>query len=234
MAKKHSIEKIFQGRFLTSPAKMQSKFEKVKAFLFDWDGVFNNGQKDHNGSSLFNEVDSMGTNLLRFNHYQRKGKLPIASIISGEKNAASFMFAEREHFNSVYYSVKHKATALEHFCKDHKVTPAEIAFVFDDVLDFSIANQVGIRIMIGRESNPLLENYTEHHKLADYITACDGGNHGVREATEVLMGLTGNFDNIIDHRLKFSKTYSSYFTSRNSGTTKFYTNTDSGIINKRP
>jgi 3-deoxy-D-manno-octulosonate 8-phosphate phosphatase (KDO 8-P phosphatase) len=213
---------------------MLPKLEKVKAYIFDWDGVFNNGQKDQHGSSLFNEVDSMGTNLLRFSHYQRKGKLPIAIIISGEKNASSFMFAEREHFNSVYYAVKHKANALEHFCKEHKVSANEIAFVFDDVLDFSIAKLVGIRIMIGRKANPLLTAYAERNKLADYITAHDGGNHGLREAVELLMGLSGNFDKTVDERVAFSKQYHTYLTTRNKGVTKFYTNSTSGIQGKRP
>ena len=32
----------------------------IRALVFDWDGVFNDGWKDAQGGSPFSEVDSMG------------------------------------------------------------------------------------------------------------------------------------------------------------------------------
>ena len=58
----------FEGASGISPDRL----DKIKAFVFDWDGVFNNGAKDSEGASPFNEVDAMGTNLLRFNHHLRR------------------------------------------------------------------------------------------------------------------------------------------------------------------
>ena len=46
------------GNFITNEALMQEKLKSIKAFVFDWDGVFNNGEKSGGGSSNFNEVDS--------------------------------------------------------------------------------------------------------------------------------------------------------------------------------
>ena len=86
------IEHLFKGRFLTPPANIEAKLEKIKAYIFDWDGVFNNGQKDENNTSLFNEIDAMGINMLRFNHYKRKGAMPIFGIITGERNSAAHTF----------------------------------------------------------------------------------------------------------------------------------------------
>ena len=34
----------FKGSFITKPAEIQQKLAKVKAYVFDWDGVFNIGQ----------------------------------------------------------------------------------------------------------------------------------------------------------------------------------------------
>ena len=102
------ITALFNGRFLTEPVAIQEKLFQAKAFVFDWDGVFNNGAKNENGSSPFSEVDSMGINMLRFNHYLQRQQNPLAAIITGEKNQAANMFAKREHFHSVYYNIKTK------------------------------------------------------------------------------------------------------------------------------
>ena len=64
--------KVFEnngGKFLISEALLISNLSRIKAFIFDWDGVFTNGEKDHELQSRFNEVDSMGTNLLRFSFF---------------------------------------------------------------------------------------------------------------------------------------------------------------------
>src|SRR5580693_1161379 len=95
------IENLFHGNFLTQTTDIAQKFQKIKAYIFDWDGVFNNGQKDERNTSLFNEIDCMGINLLRFNHFKRKGTMPFFAIITGERNSASHTLAEREHIDSV-------------------------------------------------------------------------------------------------------------------------------------
>src|SRR5690606_36743845 len=122
----------FKGQFIIAPELMREKLDQVKAFVFDWDGVFNNGMKDENGSSPFSEVDSMGTHMLRLNHYLRTGKPPLPAIITGEKNKAAFSLAEREHFNAVYYGIRRKAAALAHLCLTHHLAPGEVAYIFDD------------------------------------------------------------------------------------------------------
>ncbi|MBS1934690.1 MAG: phosphatase, partial [Bacteroidetes bacterium] len=201
----------------------------IKAFVFDWDGVFNNGIKDDNGSSAFSEIDAMGTNLLRFNHYLCHGRTPVVAVISGEKNKAAFTLAKREHFNAVYYKFVHKIAALDHLCNQHKLQYDEIAFVFDDVLDFSVANICGLRLMISRECNPLLLQFAEKNKLADYLTFADGNNHAVREIVELLTGISGKYDETISQRMKFSETYRHYLQLRNEPEPSFYTINNSVI-----
>src|SRR6478609_5750430 len=96
------IENLYNflgGRFITPISEIQSKMESIRAFVFDWDGVFNGGQKQSTGGSSFSEVDSMGTNLLRFSYFFRNGTMPVTAILSGEKNETAFYFSEREGFN---------------------------------------------------------------------------------------------------------------------------------------
>ena len=237
MAKPEQIKQSFSkigGKFITPSAKIATKLKNVKAFVFDWDGVFNNGTKDQNGTSIFSEVDSMGTNLLRFANYISSGQLPVAAIISGERNSAAFFWSKRECFNTSYYKVANKIDALNHFCNQYKLRPSEIAFVFDDVLDLSIAERVGVRIFIQRKANPLFNQYVIKNKLADYVTGVESGNFAVREASELMIGLKGLYDKVVAERVKYSPLYKQYITERNTTTTRYFTPIDGKIVERNP
>jgi 3-deoxy-D-manno-octulosonate 8-phosphate phosphatase (KDO 8-P phosphatase) len=232
-----NLEEIFTGlggSFLTSPGEMTAKLKRVKAFIFDWDGVFNNGEKVENGSSVFSEVDSMGTNLLRFAYWLQNKNLPYTAVISGEKNSAAFWFCTREHFHSSYYKVAHKIEALDHFCKQYNLKHEEVAFVFDDVLDLSVAAKVGIRILIRRKASPLLTEHVIANKQADYATGSCSGNFAVREACELLMGLQNMYDKTVSARTAYDAVYDGYREARNKVNTLFFTKTDKGIVELNP
>jgi 3-deoxy-D-manno-octulosonate 8-phosphate phosphatase (KDO 8-P phosphatase) len=224
------ITEQFNGQFIAAPELLREKLTNIKAFVFDWDGVFNDGMKDENGSSPFSEVDSMGTNLLRLNYYLRTGELPVTAVITGEKNKAAFTLASREHFDAVYYGIRHKATALAHVCLTHQITPEEVAFVFDDVLDFSVAAACGLRIMVKRSCTPLLSAFAIQQGLADYLTAADGSGHAVREFSELMIGISGHYEETITHRMHYTEKYQQYLQKRNTTPTSFYSRTETDTI----
>lgn len=217
------------GEFLNDLPAISAKLSKIKAFIFDWDGVFNNAVKNENGSSNFNEADSMGTNLLRFSHFVSKQQVPLTAIISGEKNSQSFFFTNREHFNSCYFKISNKIEALNHFCIEHNIKPEEVCYFFDDVLDLSIAKVCGLRMMMNREAGVLFKQYVRENNLADYITANDGGHYGVREACELLMAAATNFNECIKMRTDYTDTYKTYLAKRNEPITNYFTSTEGKI-----
>lgn len=221
-----NIENIFTeqgGVFCVDVKEFKRKLDRVKAYIFDWDGVFNDGTKDHQGSSAFSEVDAMGTNLLRFSHYLHKNTLPLIAIMSGERNVLSFQLGTREHFNSIYFKVKNKVAAFEHFIDANNLKPEEVAFVFDDVLDLGLAEQCGLRMLINRKGNPLFRNYVIKNNLTDYLTAQPGGQFAVREVCELMIGTNGNFDAVIQHRSHFSTVYERYLKERQQTETLSFT-----------
>ena len=237
MSKPEEIKTLFAktgGKFLTPAPALAKKLKGIKAFIFDWDGVFNNAQKDEKGTSLFNEVDSMGTNLLRFAYWLNTDKLPLTAVISGERNSAAFYWSSREHFTSCYYKMANKTEALQHFCSEHNIKPSEIAFVFDDVLDLSVAKVAGVRIFIARKANPLFNNYVVKNKLADYITGNESGNFAVREACELMIGLQGIYDKVVTERMNFSPSYKKYIDLRNLMTTSFFTKQNDSVVEANP
>lgn len=217
------------GTFVTQFVTMAQKLEGVRAFLFDWDGVFNSGQKSTNGGSNFSEVDSMGTNLLRYSHFLKHGAMPITGVISGEKNEAAFYFCERECFTYSFFKIANKSEALKFICKAENIAPQNVAYFFDDVLDIPVAEQCGLRMMVNQKANPLFVNYCIKNKLVDYLSASAGGQYAVRECSELLIGLNGNYNEVIENRKNYSVSYKTYITQRRAVSTEIYTMKENGI-----
>jgi 3-deoxy-D-manno-octulosonate 8-phosphate phosphatase (KDO 8-P phosphatase) len=210
------------GTFLTPASALKMKMQGIRAFLFDWDGVFNDSRKSGKGESYFTEVESMGLNMLRFSNYLiREKDLPVMAVMSGEDNETAKVFLTREHFDICYFKAKDKKFALDHFMEKFKLKPYEIAFVFDDILDLSVAKVAGVRICVRRKANPLFLNYVIKNKLADYITGTECGNFSLREACELMTGLNGNYDLVLDQRIEYSHGYLEYLSAREKRGTEF-------------
>ena len=225
MEQHRSIKELYEtlgGEFVLDPGLMADKLRFIKAYVLDWDGVFNDGTKSINTQSGFSEIDAMGTNLLRFSYWLQHKALPFTAIITGENNEAAYQFAQREHFNTVYFGAKNKKIALSHFCKKLRIQPSAIAFVFDDVLDLSVANDVGLRFLIKGKANPLFKKYVEEKQLADYITSQPGSGHGLREVTELMIGLQGNYEATLAVRVQHAPTYTQYLLQKDKVRTVFY------------
>ena len=223
-------EEYFKGEFITDASIIQQKLKKVKAFIFDWDGVFNDGRKDINGNSSFSEVDSMGVNMMRFSYYLLNHQLPIAIILTGENNKLAISFAQRESFHAAFYKTPDKKKGLDFLCEQYNITPGEVLFVFDDVLDLAVAKLAGARFMIGRSDNTLLRKFAIDNNLVDYITINNGRDHAVREVSELVMILQNNFNETIENRMHFSNAYKTYLQLRNAISPQFFITKNSQII----
>ncbi len=200
-------------RLIATREELLAKCEGIKAVLFDWDGVFNNGFKDLEGGSPFSEVDSMGVNLLRFALWLKNGeKLPAAGIITGQHNAHAERFAQRERMHGCYMGYANKPEAFDAFLATNGLHASEVAFFFDDVLDLPVAERCGLRVLIGRKASPWFEGACMGK--VDVITACDGGHHGLREACELLIVASARADEVLEHRVRYSEVYQRYLAQR--------------------
>jgi 3-deoxy-D-manno-octulosonate 8-phosphate phosphatase (KDO 8-P phosphatase) len=203
------------GLFVTPPDVLARKLQSVRAVLFDWDGVFNDGVKTEAGSSTFSEVDSMGTNLLRFGLWlHHNEQLPLAAIITGVHNHLALRLAHREHFQAVYSQAKHKVTVLNALLTEYNLRPEEVLFFFDDALDLSVAEVVGVRILIRRSANPLFTRHVVQAGLADYVTGHESGHFAVREGCELCLGLLDRYDVVMSERLRYQPVYERYYAQR--------------------
>lgn len=210
------------GQFTRSADLLHDRMNKVRALIFDWDGVFNDGTRYSQQGSGFSEVDSAGLHLLRYGMFLKTGDLPLVAIISGKDHQTAREWGQREQIDAAYFGVKDKEKAMLHFCNQQGITPGQCAYYFDDVLDLPVASRVGLRFAVGRLANPLLLDYIEDHHLADYISACQGHEHAVREMTELSLGLVGQYEESLKGRLEQGDSYERFLTKKEKRETCFY------------
>lgn len=210
------------GEFLISPGELRDKLSGTKAFIFDWDGVFNNGIKTGDAGSPFSEVDSMGLNMLRFGYYLKFGFIPEIYIVTGEDNPSALNLSRREHFKAVYLKAKTKTAALAHIQATADLESSAIAFMFDDILDLGLAGVVASGFFVKRTANPLLNEYVRRNNLASYITANVGGHNPVREVCELCLAVLDNFDEVVALRIANAPEYQEYLRLRNQPITAFF------------
>lgn len=231
--KPEMIQQLFEqfgGVFLTPAPKIAKKLENIHGFLLDWDGVFNSGKKGAEFPSTYSETDSMGLNLLRFSYWLRYKKIPFTGIVTNQINESAFQLAKREHYNAVYLSFKYKKEALSHMNETLGIRPSQVAFVMDDVLDLSAAEQAGLSFLVGRKSSPLFMNYIREKDLVDYISYQRGDLNAVRELCELIMGLTDTFEETIEQRVAHTDEYLMFIEERDKIESKFYHKVDRKII----
>ncbi len=213
-----NIEEQFSelgGKFITSYSDLKEKASKIKAVIFDWDGVFNNGLKMSDVGSAFSEPDTMGMNMFKLDYWLRNKHLPYTFIITGENNQMALKIANRERMNAVFLSYINKTEALNIICNKHGLKKEEVAFVYDDILDIGVAKEVGVSILISRSGSPLTTNYVISNGICDYVTGNPGGEFAVREACELLIGMNGDMNKTIDTRIRFKGDYEKYLAERN-------------------
>lgn len=210
------------GNFYTSAFDLREKLPEIKAFVFDWDGVFNAGFKGMENSSNFSEVDSLGVSMMRFGYFLENKLNAKTAIITGESNPACIKWAKREGVNEVYIQSKEKDKALQHFCDLHDLEPSNVAYFFDDVLDVPVAKIAGMRFGVGRDCNPVFKHYLEKHKLVDYLSGCRGDQHAMREFSELVLCLMKKEFDVIDHRAAYDNFYLDYINARQQTDTRLF------------
>lgn len=212
-----NIEKQFSdlgGTFVTSYPNLKEKAAKIKAVIFDWDGVFNTGLKISDMGSAFSEPDTMGMNMFKLDYWLRNKHLPYTFIITGENNQLALKVANREKMHAVFLSYINKTEALNIICDQYGLKREEIVFVYDDILDIGVAKEVGVSLFIHRSGSPLTTNYVVLNGICDYVTGNAGGDFAVREVCELLIGMNGDMNKTIETRIRFKGDYENYLADR--------------------
>jgi 3-deoxy-D-manno-octulosonate 8-phosphate phosphatase (KDO 8-P phosphatase) len=163
------------------------KAKKIKLLLLDVDGVLTDGRiiYDSRGQDMkfFDVHDGMGVYALK--------KSGIKTILITAKGSRAIKPRARDmQVASVYENISPKTKVLDRILKQYSVSPEEICFVGDDLVDLCLMQSVGFPIAVFNAA-------PEIKQAASYVTLREGGRGAVREVAELILKSQGRWSEII-------------------------------------
>ena len=150
---------------------------KYKLFLTDCDGCLTDGGMyySEHGDELkkFNTKDGVAFRLLR-----EAGVL--TGVITGEDRELNKRRCEKLKIDVLASGCRDKKSCIERLCDEYNITPEEVVFIGDDLLDIEAIKMVGLGCAPADASE-------KAKSVAKYITKANGGEGVIREVVEMIL-----------------------------------------------
>ncbi|MGZ8142922.1 MAG: 3-deoxy-manno-octulosonate-8-phosphatase KdsC [Methylosarcina sp.] len=180
---------------MTETEKMQAvieKAKKIKLLILDVDGVLTDGKLffDNQGNEYksFHVRDGFGLKLLQMTGVE-------VAVISGRKSTSVDLRMKNLDIEHVYQGHENKQAAFEEIIGKMNVTPDQVAFVGDDLVDLLIMIRVGLAVTVDDANFAVKQR-------ADWCTRMPGGQGAVREVCDLIMQAQGHFEGLVTTYLK--------------------------------
>lgn len=168
------------------------RIKKIKLVILDIDGVMTDGHIIYSiyGDELkfFDVQDGFGITLL-----SRAGIKTV--IITAKKSRIVKLRARDLKVAKAYQNAKVKLKAFEHAVKKFRVSPEEVCFIGDDLIDLPILRRVGLAVAVPNA----VEEVKSHAHL---VTSRAGGHGGVRELCDLILKTQGKWDLVTERYFK--------------------------------
>jgi 3-deoxy-D-manno-octulosonate 8-phosphate phosphatase (KDO 8-P phosphatase) len=166
-------------------------FTEITLLAMDVDGVLTDGtliiNADGSESKFFNSLDGHGIRM-----WQRSG-LKVA-LISGRTSVPTERRAEQLQIEYVFQECHYKLPVVEKLAGQLGLSPANIAFIGDDLTDMPVMRYAGFAIAVANAVD-------EVKKYADYVTTRPGGSGAVREVIEYILKNSGKWQELMKRYL---------------------------------
>ena len=164
---------------------------QIRLLILDVDGVLTDGKLffDYQGNEFkaFHAHDGHGIKML-----QQTG-IEIA-VISGRDSLIVTKRMEELDVTLIYQGQRDKRAAFQDVLQKLNLTPQQVAYVGDDVVDLPIMMQVGLAIAVANANAPV-------KAFADWTTTLSGGLGAVREVCDMIMQAQNNFESLLNEYL---------------------------------
>jgi 3-deoxy-D-manno-octulosonate 8-phosphate phosphatase (KDO 8-P phosphatase) len=164
-------------------ANFKEDLQNIKAFVFDIDGVFTDGQiiLDTNGEFVrsVNMKDGYAVAYALKQDY-------ILGIISGGSSEATKKRFQYLGITDIYMKSRDKVKDLEDFSFKNGLKSEEILYMGDDLPDYEVMQMVGL-------STCPSDAAEEIKAIAKYISTFPGGRGCVRDVIEQVLRLQGKW-----------------------------------------
>ena len=166
---------------------LKARVQKLKLLLMDVDGVLTDGRlyytEEGERIKVFNVHDGLGIKLL-----QRAGI--STGVISGRESEALRNRLLELGIEEIYMGKFQKDGVLEEIMRKKDLSPEEIGFVGDDLVDIPVLKKVGFPVAV-RNAPEIVKSH------AVYITLREGGMGVVREVVELILRLRGDYGRLV-------------------------------------
>lgn len=171
--------------------EQQDTLNGLKLLILDVDGVLTDGRlffDDHGREyKCFHARDGHGLKLLR------QSGVDVA-VISGRKSNSVAIRMQSLGITHVYQGHEDKRAAFIEILRALNLSPKQVAYVGDDVLDLPIMTQVGFAVAVADANFAVKQR-------ADWCTQMPGGLGAVREVCDLIMQAQGTFDAMLQSYL---------------------------------
>ncbi len=160
----------------------------IKWLVLDVDGVLSDGTVFVGGDvdeiKGFNVRDGHGIKL-----WQRSGR--GVAIITGRASKAVEKRCKELGIEHFYQAAKKKGEVFLKFLTDVDAKPEEVCYVGDDLIDIPIFRKTGMAVAVADATE---ETINEAH----FVTEKNGGRGAVREVTDYLLKVQGNWGKVTE------------------------------------
>ena len=159
------------------PNEILERAKRIKILVVDIDGVMTDGRIVYSGYGeelkFFDVTDGFGTTLL-----SRGGIKTV--IITAKKSKIVKHRARDLKVAHAYQGFLDKLTPFNDLLKRFKVTPEEVCFIGDDLIDIPVLKRVGFAVAVPNALDEVKES-------VHYTTQKPGGRGAVREICDLLL-----------------------------------------------
>ncbi|MFN7182068.1 MAG: KdsC family phosphatase [Planctomycetota bacterium] len=163
------------------------RIKRIKFFLTDVDNVLTNGfvyyNADNKDTIAIHVHDGSGLKFLQ------QGGIKVG-LISGRKSEAIVKWAHVLELDEVFVGYLDKLIPYEEIKIKHNLHDSEIAYVGDDLTDYSLLSRVGFAIAVKNAAGEIKE-------IVHYVTARKAGEGVIREMSEIILKIQGKWEKVL-------------------------------------
>ncbi len=170
---------------------LQEKALKIKAVVFDIDGVLTNGQIGYCGETevkFFHVRDGHRIKMAK------RGGLKVGAL-SGRSGQPNRKRAEELELDFLYEGMKKKGEAFHKLLEEQNLQANECVYIGDDVIDIPVLKKAGIPIVVADAPDYMDE-------FCEFRTKLPGGHGAVGEAIEWLIREQGKWNELMKRYLE--------------------------------
>lgn len=166
---------------------LQAKTEKIKAIIFDIDGVLTDGMIGYSSEKeikFFNVRDGHGIKMAK------RAGLKVGAL-SGRSAEANRIRAAELEFDFLYEGRRNKGEAFDELLEQNGLKAQECLYIGDDVVDIPVMKRAGL-------SAAVADAVLELDEYCEYRSRLPGGRGAVREIIEWLLKEQGKWEKLME------------------------------------